>query len=189
MARKKSPITDYAFEEEEEEAGRPLGAVAKRNRDVYEQFKREAALRGLKTSEAVEEALKLWTLSKNIQNIDPDALVAAINFVNYMREVSIKELLALGKLFTSEFFRVQMGIAQEIAAQAQPQKEETTKQPSPDEMVKQQMKLQIMNTIIPLYLQVVQQLLNALNPSVANMPIALPAQTQTTQKRKVIVEE
>ena len=192
MAKKKSPITDYALEEEEKEAGILLAAGAKRNREVYEQFKRIAAERGLKTSEAVEEALRLWTLSKTIQNIDPDTLIAAINFVNYMREQSVKELLALGKLFTSEFFKVQMGIAQEIAAQtAPPEPKEQPKQPNPDEVLKQQLKFQMLNTIIPLYMGIMQQMLKALNPA-ANIPTQniLPTQTQTTQtKRKPIVEE
>ena len=190
MAKKKSPITDYALEEEEKEAGILSAAGAKRNREVYEQFKRQAALRGLKTSEAVEEALKLWTLSCNIRDIDPNALIAAINFVNYMREVSIKELLALGKLFTSEFFKVQMGIAQEIAAQtAQPAQTEQPKQPNPDEVLKQQMKLQMIQTILPMYTAIMQQMLKAFgNVNIPTQNI-LPTQTQTTQKKPIIIEE
>ena len=157
MARKKSPITDYAFKEEEEEVGRILGAVAKQDREVYEQFKRQAALRGLKTTEAAIEAFKLWNLSRNIRAVDPDALIAAIDFINYMEEASIKKLLALGKLFTSEFFKVQMGIAQEVAAQTAPPEQET-KPPNPDEILKQQLKFQMLNTMIPLYMGVMQQL-------------------------------
>ena len=188
MPRKKSPITDYAITEEESEAGTLLSTVSKRNKALYEQFKKQAALRGLKTSEAVEEALKLWTLSLNIRDIDPDALIAAINFVNYMREISIKELLALGKLFTSEFFKVQMGIAQEVAAQTAPPEQET-KPPNPDEILKQQLKFQMLNTMIPLYMGVIQQMLKAFgNVNIPTQNI-LPTQTQTqTPKRKVIVE-
>jgi len=193
MPRKKSPITDYAITEEESEAGTLLSTVSKRNKALYEQFKKQAALRGLKTSEAVEEALKLWTLSLNIRDIDPDALIAAINFVNYMREISIKELLALGKLFTSEFFKVQMGIAQEVAAQtaqtAPPEQE--TKPPNPDEILKQQLKFQMINTMIPLYIGVIQQMLKAFgNVNIPTQNI-LPTQTQTTQNKtkKPIVEE
>jgi len=190
MAKKKTPA-NYVIEDEDREVGTLLAAASKRNKEVYEQFKRIAAERGLKTSEAVEEALRLWTLSKTIQNIDPDTLIAAINFVNYMREQAVKELLALGKLFTSEFFRVQMGIAQEIAAQtAPPEPKEQPKQPSPDELMKQQMILQLMQTILPMYMGIMQQLLKAFgNVNIPTQNI-LPTQTQTqTPKRKVIVEE
>jgi len=192
MPKKKTP-TGYIIEEDDREVGTLLAAGAKRNREVYEQFKRIAAERGLKTSEAVEEALRLWTLSKTIRDIDPDALIAAINFVNYMREISIKELLALGKLFTSEFFKVQMGIAQEVAAQtaqtAPPEQE--TKPPNPDEILKQQLKFQMLNTMIPLYMGVIQQMLKAFgNVNIPTQNI-LPTQTQTTQNKtkKPIVEE
>jgi len=190
MPKKKTP-TGYIIEEDDREVGTLLAAGAKRNREVYEQFKRIAAERGLKTSEAVEEALRLWTLSKTIRDIDPDTLIAAINFVNYMREQSVKELLALGKLFTSEFFKVQMGIAQEVAAQtAPPAQTEQPKQPSPDEIMKQQMKLQMIQTILPMYTAIMQQMLKAFgNVNIPTQNI-LPTQTQTTQtKRKPIVEE
>ena len=190
MPKKKTP-TGYVIEEEDAEAGRMLAAASKRNKEVYEQFKRMAAERGLKTSEAVEEALRLWTLSKTIQNIDPDTLIAAINFVNYMREQSVKELLALGKLFTSEFFKVQMGIAQEIAAQtAPPEPKEQPKQPNPDEVLKQQLKFQMMNTMIPLYMGIIQQMLKAFGN--VNIPTQNILPTQTTQnktKKPIIVEE
>ena len=189
MPRKKSPITDYALEEEEREAGTLLSTVAKQNRGIYEQFKKVAALRGLKPSEAVMDAIRLWTLSETMRDIDSTTLMTIINFVNYMEEASIKKLLALGKLFTSEFFKFAAGIAQEAVAQTAPAQTEQSKQPSPDEMIKQQMKLQMMQTMIPLYMTIMQQLLKALgNVNIPTQNI-LPTQTQTqTPKRKVIVE-
>lgn len=189
MSKKKTQTpTGYVIGEEDREVGTLLAAVAKKNRDIYERFKEEAAARGLKTSEAVEEALRLWTLSKTMRDIDPETLIAAINFVNYMREQAVKELLALGQLFTSEFFKVQMGIASQIAQQTAPEPQEQPKQSSPDELMKQQLKLQMMQTILPLYMGIMQQLIKALNPAATNIPITPPT-TQTQTKKPIIVEE
>ena len=193
MARKKSPITDYAFEDEEGEAGRLLGVAAKADRASYEQFKQIASTRGMKVSEAVNEALRLWTLSKTLQGVDTDAMIAAINFVNYMHEQSVKELLALGKLFTSEFFKVQTAIIKETSAQMAPPAppaEEPTKGPSPDDLIRQQMKAQMLQAILPTYVGVIQQVLKMLGGA-TGMPINLPTtQPTTTQtKRPLTVEE
>ena len=190
MPRKKSPITDYAITDKETEAGILLGAVAKQDRGVYEQFRKVAALRGLKPSEAAIDAIRLWTLSETMRDIDSTTMMTIINFMNYIEESSIKKLLALGKLFTSEFFKVQMGIAQEVAAQTAPPEQET-KPPNPDEILKQQLKFQMLNTMIPLYMGVIQQMLKAFgNVNIPTQNI-LPTQTQTTQNKtkKPIVEE
>ena len=190
MERKRTP--KYVLSQEEKEIGSLLGVSARRNKAVYQQFKELAARSGLKPSEAVEEALQLWVLSRQLRDVDPDTLVATIHFVNYMREQSIKELLALGELFTSEFFKVQMRIAQELLSRTAPPEQET-KPSNPEKLMIQQMRLQMMQTIIPMYIGIMQQLMKALGN--VQIPIQLPTQTPTqnetqtqTSKKKPIIE-
>ena len=192
MATKKNTPTGYVIDSESAETGRLLSGVARKNRELYEQFKQMASTRGMKPSEAVEEAIRLWTLSKTLRDIDPETMIAAIDFVNYMREQSIRELLALGKLFTSEFFKVQMAIAKEVASQTIPQEPPTEyeKKPSPEDMIRQQLKLQMMQSMMPMLMNILKQMMGAFGGN-ANINIPQPNTGSVTQssKKPIIVEE
>lgn len=185
---KKTP-TGHIITEEDAEIGSLIGSASRRNKAVVEQFKQIAAQKGVKVSEAVEEALKLWTLSHSLREADPDTLIAAIQFINYMREQTIKELLALGKLFTSEFFKVQMGIANElIQAQAQAQQPAPQQPQNPTDQLKEQMRIQMLNMMMPMMMGIMQQITKAFAgiSTTQNIPIT---QNTTKPQRKIEIEE
>ena len=110
MVKKKKE--GYVIKEEEREAGTLLAAGAKQDKELIKQFKKVAALEGLKPSEAAIDAIRLWIQSQNLKDIDPKALIAAIYLMNYMREQVIKEFLALREVLLT--FKEQLALTKEM---------------------------------------------------------------------------
>ncbi|RLG74055.1 MAG: hypothetical protein DRO14_06095 [Thermoprotei archaeon] len=188
---------------EEFEVGRRVGVVARRNRELYESVKLVAKQKGLTMSEVLEEALELWRIYQTFEDVSPKALVAAIHFVEHMLNRAVELLVKLGAVFTSEFFKTNIDVLQSIATHRTTQQTHASQQqqtqvpqaqgfrPSPIEAIKEQVRATVMQSMIPVLMGTVQQLLATVGKtSGAEIPqMQLPVTTPQTTTRTVKVEE
>jgi len=183
---------------EEEKAlrvGRLLATVAKKDRDLYESVKAVARRKGKKVSEVLTEALEIWQLYSTLEEVDPKALVAAIYFVKDMMKFTVSLLAEVGTVFVSDFIQSQLEAVQELAAQyrqTQPQMQASATQsggerPSVADQMKEAVKMQLYNALLPLLINTLNNLLRALGGAQIQLPISAP--TASTPTSTVRVEE
>jgi hypothetical protein len=176
--------------EEYFDAGRKIGLVARKNRELYETVKQIAKRKGMKMQDVLEEALNIWRLYQTLENVDPKALVSAIAFIEHMLNYSVSLLVRLGQAFTSEFVRSTMGIATELSTiqtQVAQQQQAQTQQQAQQNIVselKEQMRISIMQSIIPMLMSIIQQIMTIYfgGKAVALPTQQLPLLSQTTSK-------
>jgi len=141
--------------------------------------------------DVLAEALELWRLYETLEDVDPKAMVAALSFTEHMLNRAVELLVKLGAVFTSEFFRTNLNMIGELAGSQQapqpPQAEQA--KTSPSEALKEQMKLTMMQTMIPLMMSMVQQILATVTKTASGnvqLPqMNIPAAQQNTKTIKV----
>lgn len=141
--------------EEDFDVGRKIGLVARSNRELYEHVKSIAKQKKLKMSEVITDALELWTMYNTLNEIDPRSLVVAMNLVERMLDRSVKLLVQLGNVFTSEFVKTTL----ELALSSYPQQKEQVSQEQKNES--KQLLSQVM---YPLLVNLLNTLVSIITP-------------------------
>lgn len=180
--------------EEDFDVGRKIGVVARKNRALYETVKQVAKQKGKKMGEVLAEALELWRLYQTLEDVDPKAMVAALSFMEHMLNRAVELLVKLGAVFTSEFFKTNLSMLGELAqTQQTPQQVQQTQEakPSQAELLKEQMRLTMMQTMLPMIMSIIQQLLATVaRTSGGQIPqMNIPVTAQSTATRTVKVED
>lgn len=172
-------------------SGRYLSVLKRVNPQLYVEVKEIAKSRGIKMHEALEEALTIWKMYQSLEGIDPRALVSALTFIEHMFDVSIRMLVQLSQIFTTEWWNSQMMLIQQLQQQAQQQEQ-------PKAVSEPSMKSQVRAMMMPILMGLIQQLMSSLMTMLSGMKIGVPTQTlptQTTQSqtqssgKQIIVEE
>lgn len=179
--------------EEDFEVGRRVGVVARKNRALYETVKQVAKQKGKKMGDVLTEALELWRLYSTLEDVDPKSLVAAISFYEHMLNHAVEVLVKLGAVFTSEFFRTNMSFLNELAGSQQaPQAEQAPQnKPSPTELIKEQMRITMMQALLPMFMNMIQQILAVVNKTTSTQipQTQIPLKTTTPTTRTIKVED
>jgi hypothetical protein len=173
--------------EEDFDVGRKIGLVARRNRELYETVKQIAKRKGMKMQDVLTEALDIWRLYQTLEEVEPKALVAALSFIEHMLNYSASLLVKLGSVFTSEFFRSTMAMAGELSQLQQTQQaQQQTQQQSPVSEVKEQLRLMILQSMMPMLMSIIQQIIASMSGGQSVQIPSLQAPALTTRSTRPI---
>jgi len=174
-----------SVESEDFEVGRKIGVVARKDRELYETVREVAKKRGKKMGDVLTEALELWRLYETLEDVDPKSFVASLSFMEHMLNKAVELLVKLGTVFTSEFFKQNMGLIAEFTkppTEEKQEKQQTTQ--TPTNIYKDQVKAMMMQSLIPMLMSIVQQLVATVSKVNIQPP---PTQPQPTPK--LVIEE
>ena len=162
------------------EAGRLLGAVARRNRALVEAVKTVAKQRGMKPAEVVEEALEMWLMYSDLKDVDPKALVAALRFLEHMLYRAADILVRLSEVFTTGIVQSNLRVAAEIARS----EVERVRQEAELKAKASSVKDELRQLLVTQMLGIVSSLMSMVS-GMSGVPVQLSQRSQ----RKVIIEE
>lgn len=165
--------------EEDFETGRRLGLVARKDKELYNRVKAIAKQKKMKMSDVITEALELWTLYSQMQDIDPRALVVALSFMEHMMSRTVTLLVQVSQLFTSEMVKSMLELMANPPAPSLPQETEA-----------KQYRSEIAKTLMPVMTQLLMQILmNVLKSMYPQVQVPSVSQPQALTTRTVKVEE
>ncbi len=190
MARR-SDISD-------EEVGGVTSALAKSDsgKSLVRAVREIAEKRGIRFSDAVAEALDTWTLAASLENVDPKALVAAMQLYRTMINDTIRMISSSVSLLSSSFMESMMKLqqsymesAQQIVAQqlanAQPIQQETNNtQPQTSNPMQSIMQQAMQQMMMKMMMELMDKLMPGLNLSSMSTPT--PSINQELQKIKIV---
>ena len=161
--------------EEKEPLPQLAGAARRKSQYVYNVFKQMSQLKGKRVSDAMVEAMPLWTEVEAFQGLDSGTLVKAMYLVFKMQEEVTKNLASLVTLMSSSFMQA---INEQIRAASQAQtavmamEQAATQQPQAQQQQGQGQGNPLMRILMPFLLQAMLRALSpqlSQNPELANM--------------------
>ena len=162
--------------EEKEPLPQLAGAARRKSQYVYNVFKQMSQLKGKRVSDAMVEAMQLWSEVEAFQGIDSGTLVKAMYLVFKMQEEVTKNLASLVTLMSSSFMQA---INEQIRAASQAQTAVMAMEQAAAQQPQAQGQAQgqgqgnpLMRILMPFLLQAMLRALSpqlSQNPELANM--------------------
>ena len=81
------------------------------------------------------EALEIYDLYKQLENVDPKCILAAIRIINAIEEMAVRKLVWYGQLFTSDWFQAQWDILEQLRTIPTQQKQKQQLPPEAQKML------------------------------------------------------
>jgi hypothetical protein len=159
--------------EEALEVGRILGGTTKRS-SIAQRIKEIAKTRNKKPSEVIEEAITVYEMVENFENIDARCLIVGLQFANKVLENAVNVLGNVAKLFTSEMVSHYLGAIMkgyEVAKESGKQQEVA---------LPQDLRQTITQTITPIVSLVTTLLTNVISTMTSTLASGKAVQASTT---------
>ena len=174
--RRKRKVDEEGFE-----AGRILGVIARKDPELYQRLKSYAESHGMKMSEMIYEALLLYDEYLQFHAVDMRSLLAALRLLDHLFKRLLQLMLSLNQYFTSEFFRQQVTILNELASQQAPQAQQTQQsQQSSGKVGEIRAKLidMVVNMVINLLSSMMNMMISMTTPQQTKPTTPAPTPTQ-----------